>query len=152
MPGGTPESAFGEVSEFSTLGSNLLSTAIVVMPLSVKTRWNNVAGVRAMYSPAETRTTVAPPPFTSQAKPARGCHCFRSLGMYAVDGMAGFGLVGWGFHWPSHRRPAVTVTFVPSDILSCTYAAISVCFPLKNGSSGLNVSTVWRYRLIFKAL
>jgi len=46
-PAGTLVSAFGNVSALSTFGSNLLSTAMVVMPLSVKTRWNKVAGVRA---------------------------------------------------------------------------------------------------------
>src|SRR2546425_131783 len=83
-PAGTPWSAFGNVSAFSTFGSNLLSTAIVVMPLSVKTRWNSVAGVRASYCPPETRTTVWPLPCTSHARPARGCHCFRSLGLTDV--------------------------------------------------------------------
>src|SRR6266571_6649217 len=75
IPEGMLVNALGYVTTFSTFGSNLLSTASVVMPLSVKTRWNRVAGVRASYIPPVTRTTVLPVPDTSHAIPARGCHC-----------------------------------------------------------------------------
>ena len=45
-----------------------------------------------------------------QARPSRGCHIERSSGIFAVWGTAGFGRGDSGFHCPSQRRPASTVT------------------------------------------
>ena len=99
MPAGTPVSGCGNVSTFSNAGSNLLSTATVVMPLSVKTRWNRVAGVRADVQPSgdadDGRARAAHRPREAGARlPLLQIvrECTPSYGI------AGFGFVGWGFH------------------------------------------------------
>src|SRR5437868_4867336 len=128
-PAGIDVSVFGNARKFSTLGSNLLSSTAVVELLSVKMRWNRLAGVRASYKPAEARITVVPWPLGSHAKPRRGCHIARSFGMRVVCGKAGLGFVGCGFHCPSQRKPALTIRLWPSANLSCTKRPSSCCVP-----------------------